>query len=317
MRIPAVEVTEVLRRPETEADAWLPEGPRLVRHADRTWLGWVNIQTGPDAVVGSIHLLETATRTHRRIDLDDRPGFFVDRGDGTAIVGTGKRLRLLNWTTEELTDLATLDDDSPHTIVNDGEATPDGSAIVFGTKDVRFQERIAALYLYTHADRQVAKLAGDMTCSNGKVLYSRGEDRFTLYDIDTPRKLVERYELNLRKRSVRYEGIAVDLRHRQDYPDGMCPSWEDDLAVVAFYHPGEVSHGCAELFDLKLGQSVLQWLTPGSPRVTSALMVLHPKTATQPRDLTQMFLTTAVEGMPDHQRVNSPNAGCIFVSQLG
>lgn len=317
MGIQTVESLTVLHRPLREADAWLPESPRLVTWKNRKWLGWVNIQTAFDATTGSIHLLDVVTHDYRRIDLDDRPGFFVDLGNGTAIVGTGKRLRLMDWTTEAMTELATIDDESPFTIINDGEPTPDGEAIVFGTKDVRFQEKIAALYLFTASDRRISKLAGDMTCSNGKVLTKRSADRFTLYDIDTPRKLVERYELNLTTRSVRYEGIAIDLRNRADYPDGMCAAWEDDLAVIAFYHPGEVSEGLVELFDLKRGESFLKWLTPGSPRVTSVLMVPHPKTARQTVDLNQLFATTAVEGMPPHLRAKSPNAGCVFASEIG
>jgi len=310
MGIETTEVLKVLHRPQREEDAWLPEGLRIVRLGDRTRLGWVNIQTGANAATGSIHLLDATTCEHRRIDLDDRPGFFVDLGDGTAIVGTGKRLRQLNWITEELTTVAGIDDSSPHTIINDGEPTPDGRAIVFGTKDTRFQEPIGCLYLYTCADHRLTRLADGMTCSNGKVLQSRVDGLYALYDIDTPRKVVDRYELNIETRSLTHRGIAVDLRHRADFPDGMCAAWGDDLAAIAFYHPGEVSEGRAELFDLKTGKSLLRWLTPGSPRVTCPLLVPHPG------GLNELIVATAVEGMPQELRQHSPNAGCIFVSRV-
>src|SRR6185369_365700 len=100
---------------------------------------------------------------------------------------------------------------NPRTIINDGAAVPDGSAVVFGTKDVQFKDPIAALYLFTVADRRVSVLAEGQVCSNGKV-FATDADGLILYAIDTPRRVVARYRLDLARRTLAADGVAVDLR---------------------------------------------------------------------------------------------------------
>ena len=91
--------------------------------------------------------------------------------------------------------LAAIPDDNPRTIINDGEVVPGGRAVVFGTKDTKFAEPIAHLYLYTVDDNRISVLADKQMCSNGKV-FASDEGGLILYDIDTPRKVV-RYRLDV------------------------------------------------------------------------------------------------------------------------
>ena len=62
---------------------------------------------------------------------------------------------------------------NPRTIINDGEVVPGGKAVVFGTKDMQFEDPIANLYLFTVDDNRVSVLADRQTCSNGKVFAPR------------------------------------------------------------------------------------------------------------------------------------------------
>jgi sugar lactone lactonase YvrE len=290
----------VFHSPAAEDDRFLPEGPRAITVEDRAALAWVNIQTAGDSSVGDIHVRfwDGEHRTYRQ---PRRPGFLLptDRPN-TLFVGMEKDVGLLNLVTNTFTSLATIPDVSPRTIINDGEIVPGGRAIVFGTKDGRFADPIAHLYLFT-LDGRLTTLADGHLCSNGKVF-----DGSTLYDIDTPRRNVIRYRLDLDARTIHEAGIVLDLSSQPGFPDGMCAAG-DGTVIVAFYNPDPVPEGRAVRFDLRTGEALEEWTTPGSPRVTCPL--LHTVEGT-----TRLFLTTAVEGMPDEMRSKCPNAGSLLTA---
>jgi sugar lactone lactonase YvrE len=290
----------VFHAPAAEADRYLPEGPRAVTVDDRSALAWVNIQTAGESTVGDLHV-RFQDGEHRAFRQPRRPGFFIptDRPN-TLFVGMEKDVGLLNLTTNTFAPLATIPDASPRTIINDGEVVPGGRAVVFGTKDVRFADPIAHLYLFT-LDGRLSTLADGHLCSNGKVF-----DGLTLYDIDTPRRNVTRYRLDLDARKLHEEQVVLDLTSRAGFPDGMCAAG-DGSVVIAFYNPDPVPDGRAIRFDLRTGDALEEWTTPGSPRVTCPLLDRVDGT-------TRLFLTTAVEGMPGEMRPKCPNAGSLFAA---
>jgi sugar lactone lactonase YvrE len=293
----------VLFTPPGEADRHLPEGPRAV--GDR--LVWVNIQAGPDAEAGAVHTLSWADRRHTAYRMPARPGFvFPTSRPGVVLAGCDKVVGLFDTATDDWTPLAAISDTNPRTIINDGEIVPGGGAVVFGTKDVNFADPLAHLYLFTPGDSRLSVLADGQTCSNGKVFADGGR---TLFDIDTPRKVVTEYRLDVDKRTLTEVGIALDLRHRDDFPDGMCDCG-DGTVVIAFYNPNPVTAGRAVRFRLATGEAIEEWLTPGSPRVTCPLLVSRP-------DGVKLILTTADEGMPPDLRARCPHAGCLFVADAG
>jgi sugar lactone lactonase YvrE len=205
--------------------------------------------------------------------------------------------------TNSFSPLAAIDDENPRTIINDGEIVPGGRAVVFGTKDVQFAEPIAHLYLFTLDDHRISVLADGQVCSNGKV-FAREGDQLFLYDIDTPRKNVVRYRLDLAGRRIVAPEEVLDLREHSGFPDGMTDVG-DGTAIIAFYNPAPVYAGKAIRFDLRTGEAVEEWTTPGSPRVTCPLLVEH-------EGRVRLVLTTATEGMPDSDRRACPNAGDLF-----
>jgi sugar lactone lactonase YvrE len=316
----------VLHAQGSEADRFLPEGPRAVIVEGRPALAWVNIQTAPDATGGDIHV-RFWDGEHRTYAQARRPGFLfpTDRPD-TLFVGREKELGLLNLTTNSFTAIATIDDTNPRTIINDGEIVPGGWTIVFGTKDVQFADPIANLYLFdigvhqaiSQAKEEVASgdrshefllafhsivtLADQQVCSNGKIFAREGGD-LLLYDIDTPKRSVVRYRIDQTKRIVSTE-IVLDLREYEGFPDGMVAA-DDDSVIIAFYNPAAAAEGQAIRFDLRSGEPLERWTTPGSPRVTCPLLVEH-------EGRVQLVLTTATEGMPVEMRRDCPNAGDLF-----
>jgi sugar lactone lactonase YvrE len=295
-----------LLAPESDEDGFLPEGPRVFTLDGRPALLWVNIQTAPDATQGALHVRYWVTGGMESWTLPGRPGFAIptDR-PGVVIVGLDHQVGTFDLDSYEWTPLVVLPDPHPRTIINDAEVTPDGRAVVFGTKDTRFAEPLAGLYLLTLGDNRVSRLLGGQTCSNGKV-FAAGPDGLTLYDIDTPTKTVARYRLDLAGRQLSAEGVALGRRGEPGFPDGMVDAG-DGTVVVAFYNPEPVAAGRAVRYDLRTGEALEEWRTPGSPRVTCPCLV--------PRaDGVKLVLTTATEGMPAEQRKDCPDAGTLFVA---
>ncbi len=295
----------VLFELKDEMDRFLPEGPREADVLGTRRIVWVNIQDGADSKRGWIFI--GSNTEFSSFALPGRPGFQMPiLGGNCLLVGIEKELKVFTFGTGKLSDsLATIPDDDPRTIINDGEVVPGGKAIVFGTKDTQFKDQIANLYLYTVDDNRVSLLAEKQLCSNGKVF--RTDDRgLILFDIDTPTRKVVRYRLDVAARTATPDGIAVDVADQAGFPDGMCDCG-DGTVIIAFYNPDPVQAGKAIRFDLSTGKTVEEWTTPGSPRVTCPLLVKRP-------DGVKLILTTATEGMPADLRSKCPNAGCLFIA---
>src|SRR5690349_16318308 len=139
-------------RPSSDELRYLPECPRQL--STGTHLAWVAIQHGPDCKSGSLNLLDLATMENRCLPLPGRPGFFVETADpGVLMVGVERSLVLFDLGSGRVVrTLAKLPDDE-RVIINDGIAVPDG--VIFGTKHLKFNLPIAALYHYGPALREL------------------------------------------------------------------------------------------------------------------------------------------------------------------
>lgn len=306
MSIPTTEA-RVLETFPDEKDRFLLEGPREIVFDERDALIWINIQTALDTTHGDIHIRFWDTGERRVLHQDTRPGFVLPTdAPGYLVVGREKEIGVVDLRTNDWTPLATIPDANPRTIINDGEVVPGGRAVVFGTKDTRFTDPIAHLYLFTFDDRQITMLADKQTCSNGKFFANR-DGTLLLYDIDTPTRQVVRYRLDLQQRKLAPDNYALRLGTVPGFPDGMI-GCGDGSAIIAFYNPEPVDEGLAIRFSLDTNEMIEQWTTPGSPRVTCPLLV-------QREGKVRIVLTTAVEGMSTAIRKQCPDAGFLFIGE--
>jgi sugar lactone lactonase YvrE len=293
---------EILYRPERPELRFLPEGPHRCGEGK---LSWVAIQHGPEAMVGSLNVLDLKNRSNETYELPGRPGFaFPTNQNDAFIIGLERTLgvfdaRIREWSVFQ----KNIDQEVLDTIINDGVVFDDG--LIFGCKDLEFREKKAGLYLWRKSHRALHRLRDDQICSNGKALITRN-GQLTLLDIDSPTKTVAAYPLDLDKAWLGEPQIVVDLRKGGSSPDGMILSPDEKSVIVALYNPHEAPHGEARQFSLATGECEAVWRTAGSPQVTCPQLV-------EMDGRIKLVLTTAVENMPPPRQKNAPNAGCLFV----
>lgn len=294
--------TELLFRPETEAQRFLPEGPYPYGSHQ---LSWVSIQHGVGQTTGSLNVFDFATGKNQRFELPGRPGFaFPTNQSGTFIIGMERHLGLFNIDGRKWKPVGDpVEQGVPGTIINDGVVFAGG--LVFGCKDLKFAEKKAGLYLWRRSDGKLIKLRSDQTCSNGKIILGTG-DQVTLLDIDTPTKTVVRYELDVARGSLSEATIVVDLRANSDFPDGMIATPDGRSVIIAFYNPQDVEFGEARQYSLN-GELEAVWKVSRSPRVTCPQLV-------RANGGVKLILTTADEGLTPAQQAQHLNAGCLFSS---
>jgi sugar lactone lactonase YvrE len=293
---------EVLYRPERPELRFLPEGPQRCGEGK---LSWVAIQHGPEAMVGSLNVLDLKTRRNESYELPGRPGFAFPTNQNEAfVVGLERTLgvfdaRIREWSIFQ----KNIDQEVSGTIVNDGTVIDDG--IIFGCKDLEFREKKAGLYLWRRSQRALHRLRNDQVCSNGKALMTRS-GRWTLLDIDSPTKTVVAYPINLDKPSLGEPQVVVDLRSGDGVPDGMILTPDEQSVIVALYNPTDAPHGEARQYSLATGQVEAVWRTEGSPQVTCPQLV-------EIDGRIKLVLTTAVEHMPAARQKKATHAGCLFI----
>jgi len=299
--------SKVLFRPPSNELRFLPEGPRSCGPG---LVSWVAIQHGPQSVSGSLNILDVASGKNQNFPLPRRAGFaFPTNCDGVFLIGMERQLTLFNIASNKTEPLATpVEQGVTGTIINDAEMFPAG--IVFGAKDLKFAEAKAGLYLFRLRDRRVIRLRDDQVCSNGKVITRNDDDSYRVLDIDTPKKTVVEYRLDVDKAKLDFVRVALDLNRYDSFPDGMIGTPDGRGVIIAFYNPGDSVCGEARHYDLATGDIVGVWTTPDSPQVTCPQLI-------EQGDGVKLILTTAVEHMDAARQQKYPNAGCLFIADTG
>ena len=296
-------VARLLHRPAGEY-AWLPEGPRALAPGR---LAWITIQCGAESRRGALHVLTTGRGENRTWDLPGRPGFvFATDRDGVFLLGMDRSVGLYDTQARRFTALVDgLDAHTTGTIVNDAVLCAAG--LVFGMKDTEFREAKAGLWFLRRRDLRLFELRRDQLCSNGKVVRELPGGRIELFDIDSPTRVVMRYELDVGSGSLSAGTIALDLRGERAVPDGMVAVPGTDEVVIALFDPGPAAAGRALQCSLRTGQVLREFSTPGAAQVTCPQWLPANGGA-------QLVLTTAAENLTPERLAQQPNAGCLFVA---
>jgi sugar lactone lactonase YvrE len=295
--------TKILYRPPTEALRFLPEGPYPLGDAR---ISWVAIQHGADATQGSLNILDLRTGQNETYDLPGRPGFAFPCSDGESfVVGCERSLGVFHPATKQWRVFCDgIDRDVSGTIINDGVVWE--NCMVFGCKDLEFQEAKAGLYLWHGGKQKLFKLRNDQTCSNGKAIRLTASGSLELVDIDTPTKQVAAYTLDLESGTLGPRRVLVELKNHVGFPDGAILTPDGSGIIISIYNPDAAPHGETRVYDLQSGKVLDVWETAGSPQATCPQLV-------ELDGQIKLVITTAVEHMPSDRRASAPNAGCLFI----
>ena len=297
--------TMIVYTPNTLDDRFLPEGPYAI---DGQRFSWVAIQNGPSAKVGSLNIFNLEKYTNQVFPLPGRPGFaFATTKENVFVIGCERELGLFDITDQSWTVICTgIDSDCENTIINDGVVYKD--KLIFGTKDLEFQNTKANLYLFDMSTRKLTRLADKQICSNGKAIFHDESGKLQLLDIDTPTQEVAIYDLDLEAAKISNRRVALDCHDQPGYPDGMILAPDQKSIFISFYNPDHAPKGQTRQFSLADGKVITAYLTDQAPQNTCPQLC-------KLGDKVYLIITTAVEHMPHERHHQSPNSGSIFIAQ--
>ncbi|QDS88978.1 SMP-30/Gluconolaconase/LRE-like region [Rosistilla ulvae] len=290
-------------RPSDAALRFLPEGPYPNGPSK---MSWVAIQHGPDATQGSLNVFDFESGNNRSHVLPGRPGFAFPCDDGHSFVaGCERTLGIFHPSDMTWSPFyENIDGTVEGTVINDGLVWENN--LIFGTKDLEFKTPKAGLYLWRGSDGSLIQLRNDQVCSNGKAIVEVDGKTF-LIDIDSPTRKIVRYPIDIAAGTLGDAEVVVDLTADPGVPDGAIVTPDGGSVIVSIYNPNPAPHGETRQYDMKSGELVTVWETPGSPQNTCPNLIEHDGKV-------HLVITTAVEHMPEDRQADAPQAGSLFIA---
>ncbi|HVE76357.1 MAG TPA: SMP-30/gluconolactonase/LRE family protein [Actinomycetota bacterium] len=265
----------------------LGEGP--VWHEQEMALYWVNIngfeQHRFDPESGE-HQVENFDQHVTAVVPREKGGFVMSMRDGFALTdGFGPPAEMVAQVEKET-----------NTRFNDGKADPAGRFIA-GTMGFDAALGAGALYRFD-TDYSVTRLLDGVSISNGLAWSADGS---TLYYIDTLSFQVEAFDYDLETGDLSNRRQAIEFGRDTGYPDGMSID-EEGFLWVAFWGGSAVRRFSTEgKLDREIKLPV--------PNVSSC--------AFGGPDLSDLYITTAYEGLSPDLREAHPTSGSLYRASPG
>ncbi|SDD58236.1 Sugar lactone lactonase YvrE [Paenibacillus sp. UNCCL117] len=265
------------------ASAALGEGPSWDDRAQVLY--WV------DTLGKRIHSFDPVGCRSDVIQLDEYVGAVVTREEGGILFAGHQRIAAYDPATGTTSTIAELTPGDPDLRFNDGKCDPAGRLWV-GTTSLTNRERAAALYMLDgDALRPVQE---GVSVSNG---LGWSPDGGTMYYIDTPTQQVAAYNYDPDTGRLADKRIAVDFSREEGWPDGMTLD-EEGMLWIAHYAGYQVSR-----WNPATGDKLFAVRLP-APNVTSCVFA--------GKDRSELYVTTAAQGMSGEERGQYPQAGSLF-----
>jgi sugar lactone lactonase YvrE len=265
------------------AGADLGEGP--VWDAEASVLIWVDI------TAGLVHRFEPATGRDEAFDVGRPVGAAVPTTSGRVAFAASDGFSLLELGTGQIEPIAEVEAGDPHTRMNDGKCDAAGRFWA-GTMDVEGRRPFGSLYRLD-ADRWLVRVLTGVTISNGIGWNPNGR---TMYYIDSVTHGVDALDVEPEGGSVSNRRRLVGFPIEWGLPDGMTVD-EEGFLWVAFWDGSAVRRIAP---DGRIA-SVIRF--PVS-RVTSCTF--------GGADLTDLYVTSARNGLSVAQLREQPSAGGLF-----
>jgi sugar lactone lactonase YvrE len=228
-------------------------------------------------------------------DLDSMPGM-VGHIDGSKLfVATQGKIEEMDFETGERQLLVEMEPEKPDNRCNDGACDGMGRLWI-GTMNINAHAHEGALYCF---DGSLKKAIDGTSVSNG-ICWTK--DHQTMYHTDSFEYNIKAYDFDLQSGHISNERIVVELTQGTGImPDGMCID-EEGMLWVAIW-----GGGCVNRYN-PLNGKLIGKVTVAAPNVTSC--------AFGGRDLKQLLITTAIDGLTTDQLKQFPYCGSLFTVSL-
>ncbi|XP_055963324.1 regucalcin isoform X1 [Sorex fumeus] len=239
----------------------------------------------------------------QRMSVDASVSSVALRQSGGYVATIGTKFCALNWEDQTVVTLATVDKDKKNNRFNDGKVDPTGRYIA-GT----MAEETAPAVLERHQgslyslfpDHHVEKYFDQVDISNG---LDWSLDHKNFYYIDSLSYSVDVFDYDLQTGKITNRRSMYTMEKEEQIPDGMCIDIEGKL-WVACYNGGRVIR-----LDPETGKR-LQTVKLPVDKTTSCCF--------GGKDYSELYVTTARDGMAPEGLVKQPEAGGIFkITGLG
>ncbi len=272
-----------------KTDALLGEG--AFWNAKNEQLYWVDINKN------QAHIFDPKTNTNQTFNAPSQVGTIIPITDHEVMLALVDGLYILNTLNGKIEPYMLVDHQGKNVRFNDGKADPSGRMWV-GTLDLDFSSPIGRLYMFDNTGN-IKKQNLEVTVSNGLV-WNQAKDK--MYYIDTPSRKIVSFDYNDENGEIQNEKTVVTIQEKYGLPDGMTIDEHDNLWVGMW-------NGSAVLcFDSNTGD-ILHKVDVPAYNVTSC--------AFGGKDFDQLYITTSTEDMSNKQKQDLPNAGSLFVADVG
>ncbi|KAM3585171.1 uncharacterized protein V6R79_009375 [Siganus canaliculatus] len=187
-----------------------------------------------DIIGKKIHRWSPATNQIQSVDTGDSVGFVVPRRSGGYVAGVGRRFVAVDWSTQAMTSLVEVDQDTPTNRLNDGKVDPAGRLLA-GTmgREVlpgEFEKHRGSLFSVT-SDLSVTKLVSQVSISNG---LGWSLDQRTMFYIDSLCLSVDAFDYDSTTGRIGNRRVVYRMEEGEGLPDGMTVDADGRLWVACF-----------------------------------------------------------------------------------
>lgn len=268
-----------------KADLILAEGARW--HAGWQKFLFIDIK---GKLIGTCNPLNGKLVTQKTAKM---PGMLAPATDDKLLVALQGEIALLDFETGKTQSLIKFKEDEENRS-NDGACDASGRLWV-GTMHVNARHHAGNLYCY---NGKLVKKIKNTNVSNG-ICWS--PDNRTLYYIDSFLYHIKAFDYDLAKGSISNERIVVQITEPNTLADGMCIDTEGMLWVAMW------GGSCVNRYNPLTGACIGK-IEVNAPHVTSC--------AFGGREMNQMLITTAKDGLSADELKLYPHSGSLFTVKL-
>lgn len=285
----AQEIKQYTAQLVLEAGAQLGEGPIWDSFNNRFY--WVDIEKG------FLHTYHPESEKTTSKEIGQRVSTVVPTRYGNVILGLEDGIYVYNLNTGRRYLMAHPEKDKPENRLNDGKCDPQGRFWI-GSMHKKILPQRGALYRLS-PNFSIRKMLDSVSISNGIVWTADGK---ILYYIDTPTQKVFAFDFDAKTGNISNRRIAIHIPEELGSPDGMAIDQNDNVWI------GMWGGGCVTHWNPKTGQLIGKINVPGAKNVTAC--------AFGGKEMRQMFITTAKEGISEAELEQYPNSGHAFLVEL-